>query len=286
QEEKFDSVDMRAYNKYIIHLEGKTMRVESRTFRLIFSCLVLLFFVVLAGSSGGAVRIGQEDRLLAYESDLYCSYFIWEGAFPELKIVDWEKNSDRKLLTLGDVIYLNKGETDGLLLNQAFEVIEIGPGIGRYGRLAYRRGRVKIEALKGGRAAAVIESACGPIRLGQFLVPFVEKAAVSGEDLGFDDQIEEEDEPKGRFLYLQDGYVQAGTGHWAIINLGREDGVDIGEQLLACRKSGKDAFLTAFANCVVLDVGTRTATVKIISSRDAVTLKDWIVPRTKNRSGR
>ncbi|MCJ7679779.1 MAG: hypothetical protein MUP70_03545 [Candidatus Aminicenantes bacterium] len=262
------------------------MRVEARMSRLFYSGVLLLFFVVLTGLGGEAVRIGQEDNLLAYESDLYCSYFIWEGAFPEMKIADWEKNSGRTLLTEGDVVYLNMGEADGLLVNQAFEVIEIGPGIGRYGRIAYRRGRVRIQAVKESSAAAVIENACGPIRLGLRLIPFVEKAAVAGEDLGFDVQVSKGDIQKGRFLYLQDGYVMVGTGQWAIINLGREDGVDIGDQLLACRESGKDAFLTAFANCVVFDVGTRTATVKIISSRDAVTLKDWVVPRPEYRSGR
>jgi hypothetical protein len=80
-------------------------------------------------------------------------------------------------------------------------------------------------------------------------------------------------------LYFQQDYQQISKGHWALINLGAEDGISVGRQLGVYRLD-KDISAEVIANAIVIDARSRTATVKILSCRDVIKLNDRVKGHT------
>ena len=249
----------------------------------LFAVFLLLGIPFL--NAGKQIDLSDEDlQPLISLSDRYCSMFIWEGKPPELKIVDREIRTERILLKNNDVVYLNNGSASGLQEGQVFLVVEIGPKIKNFGRIARKRGRARIIMVDEGKAAAELEHICGVVKIGHALIPFEEKEGWMGKDLGYDVPIREGEGIIGHFLYLHDGLVQIGSNHRALIDLGSQDGIRIGDQLLVFRKNSKNTFPRAFANMVVINVQSRTSTVKILSCKDVVRITDSVTMRPKDTS--
>lgn len=224
-------------------------------------------------------KIYQDIYDLLSETDLYCSIFIMDDPAPEMVILGAERGWERTMLTDGDVVYLNKGRNDGLETGQLFLIFEVPKDIVGYGPLAVKRGRARIVDLEDTRCSAKIEKACGPVEKGHFLVPFEEKESRLGKDLGFDVPPHKADGLDGNVIYLETEFNQIGTGYWAILNLGEEHGVQLGQQLIIYREEEKNAPLYIFGNVVVIDVQQRTCTVKSLSARDAIRLGDLVMSR-------
>lgn len=222
---------------------------------------------------------------LISDSDLYCSFFILgEDQRLEIKIVDAKKEKVRIILREHDIVYLNRGKADGLKPEQLFLVLEVGPRIKnpvtkeKYGNLVFKRGRARITAIARDRASASLEKLCGEVKVGDFLIPFEEKAGLLGKDLGYDVSPPEEG-VNGNFIYLQSEYNQIGSGNWALIDLGEEDGIQFGQQLIAYRLSREAVALNIIANLVVIDTQKTTSTVKVLSCRDPIRLGDRVRTR-------
>jgi len=247
--------------------------------------VVFLLLGIQFLNAGKQIDLSDEDlQPLISLSDRYCSMFIWEGNLPELKIVDREIRTERIMMKNSDVVYLNKGSASGMQVGQVFLIVEIGPKIKDFGRIARKRGRARIIMVDESKAAAELEHICGIVKIGHSLIPFEEKEGRMGKDLGYDVLISEGESITGHFLYLHDGLVQIGNNHQALIDLGFQDGVQIGDQLLVFRRNSENAFLRAFANMVVIDVQSRTSTVKILSCKDVVRITDSISIRPKDTS--
>jgi len=225
-------------------------------------------------------KIYQEVYPVISESDLYCSFFILEERL-ELKISGADKEYEKTLLTDSDIVYVNQGKKDGLEEGQLFLVIEVGPKIENFGHLAFKRGRARIEALQETKASAVLERTCGQVMIGNFLMPFEEKEGILGKDLGYDVPPEEGEGLKGSIIYLQRGHQQIGSGYWALINLGSEDGLQIGQQMIIYRIVKEGSPLQILGNLIIIDTQSRTSTVKILSCKDALMLGDHVQTRTR-----
>ncbi len=249
----------------------------------LFAVVLLLGIPFL--NAGKQIDPSNEDlQPLISLSDRYCSMFIWEGKPPELKIVDREIRTERIMLKNYDVVYLNNGSASGLQVGQVFLIVEIGPKIENFGRIARKQGRARIIMVDEEKAAAELEHICGLVKIGHALIPFEEKEGRMGKDLGYDVPLREGEGIIGRFLYLHDGLVQIGSNHRALIDLGSQDGIQIGDQLLVFRRGSKNIFPRAFANMIVIDVQSRTSTVKILSCKDVVRITDSVTMRPKNTS--
>lgn len=263
------------------------LQTASKTF---YSLLIILFVFfckdILYSSSLDEER-GQENQIMKAkifqdiypvisESDLYCSFFVLEDERLELKIIGAEKENERLLLTDFDIVYINKGRRDGLEKGQIFLIIEVGAKIRNFGILAFKRGRARILTLEERMASAKIEKSCGQIMIGYFLMPFEEKEGLLGEDLGYDVPPEESEGLKGNIIYLQRDSEQIGSGDWALIDLGAEDGLLIGQQLIIYRKIKEGVHLQIIGNLIVIDIQRKTSTVKILSCNDALRIGDRI----------
>ena len=223
--------------------------------------------------------IYQEIYDLLSETDLYCSFFILDEGVPEMRIFGAERADERVQFNNGDIVYINKGRNDGIEEGQLFTVLEVGQPIPGYGPLVHQRGRVRVMALEANASSARVEKACGSIMIGNYLVPFEEKEGRLGKDLGYNVPPYETDGLKGKILYLKDDFVQAGSGAWALLNLGEVDGIQLGQQLVVYRKLYEGVPLFVFGNMVVIDTQRRSCTVKILSCKDALMIGDLVQTR-------
>ncbi len=226
-------------------------------------------------------KIYQDVYPVISESDLYCSFFILEEERLEAEIMGAEREYEKTLLTDSDIVYINKGKREGLAEGQVFLIVEIGPKIKDFGRLAFKRGRARILALGETKTSAQLEKTCGEVMIGHFLIPFEEKEGILGKDLGYDVPPEESEGLRGNIIYLQRGYRQIGSGHWALIDLGSEDGLLIGQQMIIYRIVKKGAPPQILGNLIVIDIQSRTSTVKILSCKDVLMLGDHVQTRTR-----
>jgi hypothetical protein len=224
-------------------------------------------------------KIYEEEYQLITESDLYCSFYALDGDVPELKIIGAEREYERDMYSDEDVVYLNQGSMQGLNKGQVFMIIEVRRDIPSVGPVAFRRGRVRIQELDDSKSTARIEKSCGWIMRGYYLVPFQPKEGMMGQDLGYDIPPFETEGAKGEVLFLEVDFNQIGSGHWALVSLGQQHGITLGQQLILYRRVEKEAPIQVFGNSVVIDVQQETSTIKVLSCRDAVRIGDHVMMR-------
>jgi hypothetical protein len=233
-------------------------------------------------------RLYKDVFPLISETDLYCSFFVMEKVKLDMLIVGSEKEEERILIRENDIFFVNKGSMDGLEIGQIFLILEVGevvesPVTGKnFGRIVMKRGRGQIVTVEDERAFGRLEKACGQVMVGHYLVPFEEKSELLGTDLGYDDPISEEEGSLGMLIYFQDDYEQISRGHTAIIDIGEEDGIHFGQQLVIYRKTkGKKGIIENIGNLIVIDTQMKTSTVKILSSNTPLRLGDKVQPHFK-----
>ncbi|MCJ7644995.1 MAG: hypothetical protein MUP28_11045 [Candidatus Aminicenantes bacterium] len=215
-------------------------------------------------------KIFQEDYPLITESDLYCSIYLLDGALPGIKIIGAERQEEKVLLNDGDKFYIDKGKVDGLEIGQVFLVIGVGPKIMDYGNLTSRTGRARIIGLEENRGTVRIDKTCGQVLLGNDLIPFEEKEGMLGKDEGYAQELDENQGTMGSLIFIDTELHIAGTGQWAIIDMGSDRGVHIGQQMTIFKRVKIGVPREAIGSLVVIDVQKRTSTVKLLSCRDAV----------------
>ncbi len=262
---------------------------------MVFPILAVMFMV----AAGPVELYSQEHQIekatiykdiypLISDADRYCSFFIWDGDKPDVWITGSEREYEREMLSNGDIVYINQGRNHGLESGQVFMILQMSRNRGYkegmiqetipgYGRLAYRRGRLRVKEIGEDQAIAEIEKACGKIMIGDFLVSFQPKETVMGKDLGYNISPFEIQRDEGEIIFLESEFNQIGNGHWALINLGEKDDVKRGDQFIVFREVKKGAPPKLFGNSVVIDVQEKTATIKILSCRDTVEMGDQVM---------
>jgi len=224
-------------------------------------------------------KIFQEFADLVNEVDLYCSFSVWENELPGLKITGAERLSEKTMYSDGDVIYVNKGDDGGVEPGQIFRVLEIRDHLPGNGPIALGKARARVQYTSARMSVAVIEHACGDVRLGHYLVPFEAREGMAGKDLGYDVFPVEGEGVEGSLVYLQASLKQIGSNHWALVDLGADKGIQVGQQLIVYRKMRSDVPVQILGNCVVIDVQSRTSTVKVLSCRDVIRKGDLVMER-------
>lgn len=264
----------------------------------IFFSLLAVFFLFCFGEgiqpnslerSEGQEQEPKKARLykdvfpLVSDSDLYCSFFMLrKRGDVDIKIISAERTEERTFLREGDNFFINKGLKHGVENGQIYLILEIGEGIIGYGSLAFMKGRAKIVDARESRSTARIEKACDQVMVGYYLVPFEEKGGLLGKDLGYDVTPRVAEGVKGKIIYSQDDHNLVGSGDWAIINLGEEDGIQFGQQLLVYRKVKKrGASIKMVGNLVVINVQKKSSTVRVLSCEDALEVGDRVQPHFK-----
>lgn len=266
-------------------------------FQILIACALLVFIFSFLGVAGiqsnqekqeekpkhqiEKARIYREDYPLISESDLYCSFFILEDKKLDLKIVDAEKGEEKEMLSDADVVFLDKGTNRGLEVDQMFLILEVGDKIKSLGFLGLKRGRARIVDVGEDWAIAELEKTCGKITIGNFLIPFEEKKDLLERAPIIDISHREGKILQGNVVYLDLDFQIASMNLWAIIDIGSEDGLLVGERMNIYRMSSKKVPPQHIGDLIIVDTQRRTSTVKILSSTDAVRTGDVVQTLTE-----
>jgi hypothetical protein len=231
---------------------------------------VLFLGTGLAQDQIEKAKIYQENYPLITESDLYCTIFVLDGELPGIRIIGAERQEEKILLNDADKFYTDKGRADGLEIGQVFLVVSVGRKIGDFGLLAQRTGRVRVVGLEETRGTVRIDKTCGEVSLGGYLVPFEEREGLLGTDQGFAVELDESQGTKGSVIHIETEFHIVGTGGWALIDLGQDQGIQVGQQLTVFKRVKKGLPREAVGNVIVIDVQKATSTVKVLSCRDSI----------------
>lgn len=217
-------------------------------------------------------KIFEDTYQLINESDLNCSFYMHEEGklLPDTRIIGAERMNEKSHFEDGDLVYINKGSADGIEMGQLFLTVGLRAKVAKIGTVMERHGRARIVRIDGDRrASARIEKGCGRILIGDYLLPFEEEQGEIGKDLGYGD-MDPNASKRGHVIYIENDFHISGTGQWALIDLGRQHCVQIGDQLNVFHQPRPDLPREAFASAIIIDVRGATSTVKILNARDAV----------------
>lgn len=251
--------------------------------------LVGLLAAGLGASAAGAAgqdqiekpKIFRDTYPIVTETDYYCSFFV--VAAPLIARIEAPDSTDGKiLLSDGDEAWARGPAGEAVKPGQVFAVVQVPDGFAAGkkskgpGPIGFRRGRLRVVRVDGERFLARVEKSCGAVRVGDYLAPFEEKAPFIGRDLGYQAVFQGGEVMTGRLVYTRDELNQIGAGDWALVDIGAEQGLQVGQQLTAFSKPEGARPPRAAANLVVVDVGSATATVKVLSARDVLRLGDLV----------
>ena len=219
-------------------------------------------------------KIFDEIYQLINDSDLNCSFYMHEEGklLPDIQIIGGERMNEKAIFEDGDLIYLNKGAADGLEIGQLFLSVGLRAKVAKLGTVMERHGRARVVRLDGDRmATAKVEKGCGTILVGDYLLPFEEEAGEIGRDLGYGD-MDPDASKRGRVIYIENDFHISATNQWALIDMGRQHCVQIGDQLNIFHQAKPSLPREAVASAIIVDVRGATSTIKILSARDTVDL--------------
>jgi hypothetical protein len=216
-------------------------------------------------------KIFEETYELINESDLNCSFYMHEEGklLPDIRIIGAERMNEKGLFEDGDVIYIDKGAADGLEIGQLFLSVGLRAKVGKLGTVMERHGRARIYRLEDHQASAKVEKGCGMIRIGDFLLPFEEGEGEIGRDLGYGD-MDPNASKRGHVIFIENDFHISASGQWALIDMGRQHCVQIGDQLNVFNQARPGLPREAIASAIIIDVRGATSTIKILGARDAV----------------
>lgn len=226
-------------------------------------------------------KIFRESYPIVTDADYFCSFFV-VAAEPPTRIEAPDSADGKILLSDGDLVWVRGAAGEVVRPGQVFAVVAmqvLPPGSKKPagpGPIGFRRGRLRVVRTDGERFLAKIEKACGIIRVGDGLLPFEDKAPIMGKNLGFETLFQGGEVLTGRLINFGNELNQIGLGDWALIDIGADQGLKVGQQLTAYTKPEGVRPARAAANVVVVDVGKSTATVKVLSAADALRLGDLV----------
>lgn len=256
-------------------------------------------------SAADAARAPQP---LGSEDDIYCSGFVGEAeeALPyhvtgsEYQVLSptlQGRGSSGRIeglygsidtvkynLSLGDVVYLDGGQSGGLTPGAVLTAIRPGEMVRHplsgadVGRMHHYLGRVRVLAVQDQTAIAEIVQACGPIHVGAALRPFepepVPLARRTAARPINDPAAAATLEAAPVIVTSDDGVFSIGQDHVVYIDRGAEDDVTPGDIFTIYRMNREGFPPVPIGELAVLSVRPRTAVAKVLDSSVAIYLGD------------
>lgn len=222
-------------------------------------------------------KIYEDTYQMITDTDLYCSFYMQEEgkALPDLRIIGSERMNEKDNLSDADIVYLNKGQADGLEIGQLFQVIGLEDKVPPYGVVTRHLAKARIIRLEEKTAVARIERSCWPVNVGDYLMPYEEQEGEVGKDKGYS-QMDPNASKRGNVIYVDQNLRMAGSGQWALINLGRQQCVQIGDQLTVFHRAKPNLPREAVGSLIIIDVRGATATVKVLACRENIAVGDEV----------
>ncbi|HUJ31888.1 MAG TPA: hypothetical protein VLY23_11455 [Candidatus Acidoferrum sp.] len=214
--------------------------------------------IVFAGlilAISGAVASAQDQAPVPIENDLYCSGIVTTENVPRSSyVITGEGSGYRITFDYGDYVYINRGAEQGTKVGDEFAVIrpEVDPFLIQWSKWQYAilhkmgtvwadEGRLKVVVVERNTSVAQIVQSCEMIQRGDVIVPFTERPQppLKAEN-NFDRFAPPSGKAKAMLIVGKRFQEQLGTNDIAYVNLGRDQGVRVGDYFRVFRYTGTE----------------------------------------------
>ncbi|NWJ40325.1 MAG: LysM peptidoglycan-binding domain-containing protein [Geothrix sp.] len=272
--------------------------------------------VATAGSVPDAVANLQPDQRRAdpssvrrpemgftFQDFIQLPYVAPEGAEAHYKgqgayTITSNKRADRQYLAEGEVVYLNGGVDQGLKVGDRFLVLKtvarklMHPTLPKknLGDVIKQVGVVRVITAQSKGSVAVIERSLDTVEIGDRLVKFVEPANIPLQ-LRTDTGEPVKTAPNaGVVVYSRDDKLHSAGGDMIIIDKGANDGLKVGDVLLAVRvrtfpvgsgtekKPPTETTTHYLGQVLVVRADAQTVTCRVLRSTEEILTADTITP--------
>jgi hypothetical protein len=237
---------------------------------------------------------------LGHADDIYCSGYIGDekekfeyhvsGSEYEILGPSFDLNTHGRLhanfgvvdtikygLSLGDIVYLDKGRESGLEAGDTFTTVESGdlvkhPYSGKkMGRFYKYLGRIRVVSVQDTSAIGEIVHSCSFIPVGADLIPFVSEPIPSRRKRPMRPATypvaREELDDAAVIVHARDGLVVIGKDHVIFLDRGKGDSLVVGDILTVYRLPQTEGPPVVLGEVAVLSVKEGNALAKVVSSR-------------------
>lgn len=198
-----------------------------------------------------SLTMAQQSPRTPKEADIYCSGIATTQAIPaDTYLITGEGSNHRITYWQGDNVYLNRGAEQGVKVGDEFEVIrplhelltnkwfkqqsELSRAMGQvYGDI----GRVRVFNVLAKTSIATVTLSCDVMQRGDIVRPFTARPAPPYHEAKFDPYAPPSGK-KAMVVTTKSFGVISGSGHIIYINLGSEQGVQVGNYFRAFRYQG------------------------------------------------
>ena len=223
---------------------------------------------------------------IGVETDVYCSGYLGEPGevFPGA-IVSAEKEKNQTFFMLGDIVYLDIGERDGLTAGMEFTIVRPQQAVNRWGsvtdvvgRVYQTPGRLRVICAQEASAIAEISYSCMDVQVGDYVMPFepVPVPLVRRTQI-----VTMCDTPNGKvtghIVETRLGETPVGSDSVVYLDLGEADGLNPGDFLTVYRASGRaEGVRTILGEASILTTRSRTSVAIITLMTDTMGVGDSV----------
>jgi hypothetical protein len=214
-----------------------------------------IIFAGLILAVSGAVASAQDQVPVPIENDLYCSGSVTTESVPRSSyIITGEESNYRIAFYYGDYVYINRGGEQGAQVGQEFSVmravsdpIDIQWSKWQYailhkmGTVWEDEGRIRIVVVNRDTSIAQVVRSCDIMQRGDIIVPFTERLAPPMKsEANFDRFAPPSGKAKAMLIVGKKFQQQMGDNDIAYVNLGRDQGVRVGDYFRIFRYTGTE----------------------------------------------
>jgi len=213
--------------------------------------LALLAFTAFAAAQNAKMmteKKSQKNTPVAGMNNLYCAGYVQSAKVDtSRKIVGAENEQEQNIYAQGDNVYINVGANSGVQVGDTFAVIRPRgqvktrwtnkTGLGFY---VQEVGALEVVKVKSQVAVARVKNSCDNLLLGDLLQPIPSRTSpLYMPRPTLDVFADPSGKAKGRIFMGRDMQELLGREQIVYIDLGAEDGVQVGDYLTVYRPLGK-----------------------------------------------
>lgn len=226
------------------------------------------------------VTIHEKGYPVVTEDEVIYSYFVVEKINFPMKVIGSEREEFCKTFSDYDIIAVSRNGSETKLEEKFIVVRNEGaiyhPHTGsKLGYLIRRIGLAKVKCVEEETFLAELRHCIYPVMKGDYLIPFEPKLAIVAENKGFD-ECPSPLPPTGTIIYLENGFSEAGLYDKVVIDLGEEDGLNVGTQLTIVQYINDRIPKVNIGNLIVIESQKNTSVAKILSCRSPVRVGDLV----------
>jgi hypothetical protein len=213
---------------------------------------------------------------LASEPDLYCSANIYAKKLSaDITILGGEEDKQMEFMT-GDIIYLSNDKVnlqpnEMYISNRYLKPVSSSLNNAAVGFAYQQIGIVKVILVNENFAVAELVMGCAGVRVGDILLPYQKLAnplVHTPQPIDVEQKyLTSLDEPVGSVVFNNNDSISSGMSYVTYIDLGSEDGIDVGDKILFFSESSlagrKDTVRRVTGTGYVIQATSVAASVKI-----------------------